>query len=58
MLPILFGSETFTIVSGEEYCRLKVSEVIVPRGIFGPVKKAGENYAVYFVICTAHQILE
>jgi hypothetical protein len=60
ILPILFGIETLTIVSGEEYCRLKVSEVMVLRRIFGPVRKYekdGENYTMYYIVCTVHHIL-
>jgi len=46
ILPVLFGCETFAVVLGEECCRLKVSEVMVLRRIFGPVEKyekAGES---------------
>jgi len=46
ILPVLFGCETFAVVSGEECCILKVSEVMVLRRIFGPVEKyekAGES---------------
>jgi hypothetical protein len=44
----------------EEFCRLKISEVMVLRRIFGPVEKyekAGESCSMNCIVCTAHQIL-